>query len=67
MAENLKNFIKKISEDPSELQEYRNDPHGTMDKHDLSDEEKRIVKEKDKEALKREAGLDDAQVNALII
>lgn len=67
MAENLKNFIKKISEDPAELQNYRNDPHGTMDKHGLSDEEKRIVTEKDKEALKKESGLDDAQVNALII
>lgn len=67
MAENLKNFIKKISEDPAELQNYRSDPHGTMDKHGLSDEEKRIVTEKDKEALKKESGLDDAQVNALII
>ena len=67
MAGNLKNFIKKISEDPSELQSYRDDPHGTMDKHGLSDEEKRIVKEKDQEALKKETGMDDAEVNALIL
>lgn len=67
MSENLKNFLKKLGEDPQVLERFRRDPHAVMDEHAISEEHKKLVLEGDKEKLKEESGIDDSQVNALIV
>lgn len=66
MSENLKDFLVKLSEDPEFQDKFRQDPHGAMDQHGLAEEHKSLVLRRDKEGLQKEAGLDDAQTNAII-
>ncbi len=67
MAEELKNFLKKMGADPQFREKFQQDAHGAMDEHGLSDEEKDLVLSGDKEKIKQESGADDSDVNFLIV
>lgn len=67
MAEKLKNFLKKMGEDPQLRDKFKQDAHGAMDEHDLSEEEKQLILSGDKEKIKQESGADDSDVNFLIV
>jgi len=67
MSGNLKAFLEDLGKDPEKLAKFKQDPHGAMDEHGLSDEHKQLVLSGDKEKIKEEAGADDATVNLLIV
>lgn len=66
MSEKLKNFLKGLGEDPAKLEKFRNDPEGVMDEHGLEEEHKELVRKGDKDRLKEEGGLDDAETNMVV-
>lgn len=67
MSENLKGFLKHLGEDPNFRDKYKQDPDNAMEEHDLSDEHKALVKEGDKQKLKDAAGMDDSEINFVIV
>lgn len=67
MSSNLKDFLKKLGENPEFREKFQNDPHGAMDDHDLSEEHKQMVLNRDKDSLKDEAGMEDAEMNFVIV
>lgn len=66
MSENLKNFLKTMAEDPEKKARFEKDPHAVMDEHGLSEEHKKMIISRDKDRIKEEAGLEDADTNMLI-
>lgn len=66
MSKELKDFLVKLGEDSDTRRKFKEDPHGTMEEHGLSDDQKSMVLRKNKEELQDEAGLDDAQTSAII-
>lgn len=67
MSENLKGFLKRLGEEPNFREKYQNDPDGAMEEHGLSDDHKDLVKRRDKDKLKNEAGMEDAEMNFVIV
>ena len=53
-------FLKGLSEDPAELDAYRADPEGAMDKAGLSEDHKEVLRSGDREKIEialRDEGL----------
>lgn len=67
MAENLKQFLKRMGEDPNFREKFKQNPDEAMEEHELSDEHKELVKSGDKNKLKDETGMDDAEMNFIIM
>lgn len=67
MSEKLKSFINNMGKDPEVLERYKQDPEAVMEEHGLSDAHKALVRNGDKEKIKKEAGVEDAHVNFLIL
>ena len=65
--ENLKKFIHTLAEDPEARKQFQADPEAVMDKHDLAEEHREMVRNKDKDALQEAAGAEDAHMNLLIL
>lgn len=55
----LVDLLKALGRDAALAEEYRKDPDAVLDRYDLSDEERRAVKEGDVDAVKRLSGLSD--------
>lgn len=64
--ENLKHFIKTMAEDPETRKKFESDPEGVMEKHDLAEHHREMIRKGDKDALQEEAGAEDAHMNFLI-
>lgn len=67
MSENLKNFLHKLADDPETLRRFREDPHGVMDEHDVPDEHKKMVLDRDKDSIQQATGADDAEVSKFVV
>lgn len=67
MSDNLKNFLKRLGEDPNFREKYQQDPDSAMAEHELADEHKEMIKAGDKDKLKGAAGMDDAEMNFVIV
>lgn len=67
MSEKLNTFIKKLGQNPDVLERYKQDPEAVMEEHGLSDEHKEMVRSGDKEQIKKEAGVEDAHVNFIVL
>lgn len=67
MAENLKGFLKRLGDEPKFREKFEKDPDGAMAEHAISDDHKELVKRRDKDNLKKEAGMDDAEMNFVIV
>ena len=65
--ENLKQFIHTLAEDPEARKQFQKDPEAVMEKHDLAEEHRELVRNKDKDALQEAAGAEDAHMNLLIL
>jgi hypothetical protein len=65
--ENLSNFIKDMAENPETRKQFKEDPEAVMNKHELADHHKEMVRSGDKAALQEEAGAEDAHMNFLIL
>lgn len=55
----LVDLLKALGRDAALSEEYRKGPDAVLDRYDLSDEERRAVKEGDVDAVKRLSGLSD--------
>ncbi len=66
MSEKLKTLVHKLGQDPTLVDRFKKDPEAVMEAHDLSDEHKDLIRNKDKEGIKKAAGLDDAHMNFII-
>ncbi len=58
MAKALSDFLTKISQDPQEISDFKENPDGVMDDHGLSDQEKEIVKSGDADKVREHLGDD---------
>ncbi|MDX1626282.1 MAG: hypothetical protein R3323_07195 [Wenzhouxiangellaceae bacterium] len=67
MSQQLKTFLKNLGQDPDVRKRYQQDPESVMDEHGLSDEHKELVRNKDKDALQKEAGVEDAHMDFIIL
>ena len=67
MSEQLNKFIKNLGQDPDVLERYKQDPEAVMEEHGLSDDHKQLVRDRDKEGIKKEAGVEDAHVNFIVL
>ena len=65
--ENLSKFIRTMAEDPETRKEFEKDREAVMDKHDLADHHREMIRSGDKDALKAEAGAEDAHMNFIVL
>ena len=66
MSQQLQDLIKKFGEDPTFKDQFKEDPEGVMEAHDLSEEHKELMRQGDKEAIQEAAGVSDAHMNFII-
>lgn len=67
MAEQTKNFLIKLSEDPETVKRFRKDPRTVMREFNVPEAHQALILAGDKEGLKKEAGLDDTHANFIIV
>ncbi|MBY6204075.1 Nif11 family protein [Halomonas denitrificans] len=65
--ENLSKFIRTMAEDPETRKQFQDDPEAVMEKHDLAEEHRKMVRDGDKDALQKEAGAEDAHMNFIVL
>lgn len=58
---NLADFLQNMGRDAGLVEEFERDPDAVMSRFDLSDEEKKAVREGDVEAIKRMSGLENVR------
>lgn len=61
---NLLGFMRALGRDAALAAEYEQDAEGTMQRAGLSDEERKAIRDKDYDAIKRLTGLRDGQFAA---
>lgn len=66
MSENLKSFLKALAEDPEKKARFKENPHAVMDEHGVEEKHKQMILAGEKDKLKEDAGLDDAETNMII-
>lgn len=67
MSKKAAEFVAKLSEDPKKRQQFMDDPDATMDEHGgLSDEDKKVLRTKDADAVKKYLG-DDGPPGCLVM
>lgn len=65
--ENLSKFIRAMAEDPETRKQFEADREAVMDKHDLADHHRAMIRNGDTDALQKEAGAEDAHMNFLVL
>lgn len=67
MSENTRKLVAALGEDPETRERFKNDPKAVMDEFGVPEDHQKHFLAGDKEALRREAGLDDKAVRLLIV
>ncbi|NEZ04320.1 hypothetical protein G4Y73_09205 [Wenzhouxiangella sp. XN201] len=67
MSEKTRKFVAVLGEDPETLERFKQDPKAVMDEYGVPEEHQKHFLSGDKDALRREAGVDDAAVQLLIV
>lgn len=67
MSEQTRKFIAALGEDPETLKRFRADPKAIMEEFNVPEVHQQLILADDKDGLKKEAGLDDAEVRLIIM
>lgn len=67
MSDNTRKLVAALSEDPETLERFKQEPKTVMDEYGVPEAHQEHFLAGDKEALRREAGLDDNAVKLLIV
>jgi hypothetical protein len=67
MSENTRKLVAVLGEDPETLERFKQDPKAVMDEYGVPEEHQKHFLSGDKDALRREAGVDDNALQLLIV
>ncbi len=67
MSDKLRTFLVKLGKEPQTLERFRESPDVVMDEHGLDENEKKLVTDGDRDALKKATGADDTEVKMWIV
>ncbi len=67
MSETTRKLLAALAEDPETLERFKQDPKAVMKAFDVPENHQQLILADDKEALKREAGLDDQALKYIIL
>lgn len=66
MSKKAADFVTDLSKDPAKRDRFMEDPDAVMDEHDLSDEDKDVLRTKDSDKIKSYLG-DDSPPGCLVL
>lgn len=67
MSDNTRKLVAALCEDPETLERFKNEPKAVMDEFGVPEDHQKHFLSGDKDALRREAGVDDNSLQLLIV
>ncbi len=66
MSSNVAQFVTALSKNPQAMENFSKDPDGVMEVHDLTDEDKEVLKSGDAERIRSHCG-DEGPPGCLVL